>query len=188
MPAVQIPRTATRRGAAAVCVLIDRVNLNPRVPGLMAWDGPRFRPGDAIDSGLVPNGKLLLEATEVEDPSGHAKRRYWTLMYVLWQFDGRLNGWAEVTRVKAPLVYGGVQELRQLAARMLGQDTWRELESLTDTVERINAYLDSEISSLGDRCGPVLELVIHRMAAKVVDIGSVRRPAARPPRWAESAG
>lgn len=156
-------------------MLVERVSLDPRVSGILAWHGRKLRPGETLSraelfEGAPAGGPLLLEQTETLDPSFGTRRR-WTLLMVLWRYDPRKSEWSEIARVAAPETYGGVMELRQLASRMLGHDAWREMESLSDSAERIHSYLRSELRQLGDRSGPVLEMVLHQILGGMLDAG-----------------
>jgi hypothetical protein len=171
---VELPRTATRRGACAWLTLVRRVNLDPKVPAGIAWEGRRYRPGRLVSvqelfEGVAENcSPIVLEATEAEDPEYKGPRRRWTLLWILWRYEQRTKAWMELGRVLSPGSYTSM-ELRQLGAQALRQDVWRELESLDESAERIHSFIHQELVHLGDRKGPILELVLHQLVSRLVD-------------------
>jgi hypothetical protein len=175
-PAVQIelPRTPTRRGANASLTLIESIDLDPRIPLGIAWQGRRYRTGlripeaDLFRSCRANRLPLVLEQTELVNETVRAGRRHrWRLVLILWQFDRETHDWHELARMFPPCSYQET-ELRKLGARALGQDSWRDLESVAESADRIQAYLADEIYRLGPRRGPVLDLVLRELVGRLV--------------------
>lgn len=165
---VELPRTVTRRGAMACAAVILSVSLNPNLIGMLAWRGKHYRPGQRITEqellGISKN-PVVLELTEVADDEG--KRRCWRMLKVLWRYDRERKSFVELARFQPPCSYSDM-EMRKLAARVMKQDVWRELESVEESAERIERYLSTELYQLGNRRRPVLESVLHQLLGRLV--------------------
>lgn len=174
---VTLPKTETRRGAVATVIVVDRVDTDPHIIGMIAWKGRHYRPGTRIqEHELLESRKnakqLVLELTEVATSGVASTRRYWRLLTILWQYDPVRKSFSEIARVFPPASYEEA-ELRRLAVRVMGQDLWRDLESVDEAAVRIHTYLDREIHELGTRRKPVVETVLHRLVSRLVDDGDI---------------
>jgi hypothetical protein len=168
---VQLPKTDTRRGATALLVLVARVDLDPTVPGMLAWQGKHYRPGITVQesdllSGYRNHDPLVLELTEIAQEA--KPRRRWTLVKILWQYRPDKKCWAELARMYPPASYEET-EMRKLAARILEQDLWRNAESIEQSAGRIEAYLTTEMYQLGSRRIAVVDYVLSRLVCQLVN-------------------
>ena len=180
---VRLPRTETRRGAHSFVILIDRVSLDPHIAHSLAWEGTHYRTGALVDAARLQEGSLVLEHTEAIDSNTAGPRRYWRLMLILWRYSAAtIDPWTEVSRVMAPASHAAL-ELRQLAARILAQDPWREGETIAAVAERICALIDAELRLHGGSVrAQVLDLILNFLVSRLVDErGEVELPSRRPP-------
>lgn len=172
---IALPKTPTRRGGCTTLVLVARVNTDPKILGMLAWEGRYCRTGTRLQEHELleicqGHAPLVLELTEVDTSSTASTRRKWRLLKILWQYDAVHKSFVEIARMFPPSSYEET-ELRKLAARVMGQDLWRELESVDEAAVRIHSYLDREIHELGPRQRPVVETVLHRLVSRLVDDG-----------------
>ena len=170
MLSVRLPRTETRRGAHSHLILIDRVSLDPYIPSMLAWQGTHYRTGALIEASKLREGSLVLETTQALDSNVTAARRYWRLMLILWRYSRTTaEPWTELSRMMAPSSYASF-EMRQLAARMLDQDFWRDNETIDDAAERICASVDKELRLLRRRDRTeVTDRLLHLIVSRLVE-------------------
>lgn len=171
--AVSLPRTSTRRGAHSSALIVRRVDLSPKTPEGLAWEGTLLKPGAVVSEKELlahchsEGCPVVLERTEIlTRPS--PVRKFWTLQLILWQFDKQTRSFAQIASVQPPNSYE-CQSMRELAAKALGQELWRKLEAVSDSAGRIEDYLAREIHLLGPRKAPVIERVIDGLVSRLID-------------------
>src|SRR5882724_3580834 len=120
---IRLPRTATRRGAACYCKLLDRVDA-AAVDGF-GFVGRLVQPGQSIDADELKRSHagalIVLECTEAEGSRGAREKRRWESLYILWRYDA--GAWVEIARCQSLSADWAVQ-LRDAARIALGRASW----------------------------------------------------------------
>lgn len=183
---IRLPNSSQRRDPTAHCTLLSRVNLNPRSYGRLAWEGDHHVSGSLIEAsalfGKFGPTPVILESTQAEPlvkgANSNTPKGRWRQLYILWIWNPKLEKWREIGRAEdRPL--DAAPEMRQLAARAMQQDRWRDEETVAAAADRIWAMFDDELVALGDKRREVLaifyEIVLSRMLAE--GLRPVRKPA-----------
>lgn len=166
----RLPRTASRRGAIAWAILLDRVDARARDG--FGFHGKRLKPGSLIDDAELEKGRgrnaVLLESTDIEGPRGARDRRQWERLYILWRWD-REEGWRELARCQS-MSTDWAEVLREPARIALGRESWSIVPKVADVASRIRALLDAELDPLepGHRVAVMAELH-NQFAARLVE-------------------
>lgn len=178
---VRLPKSSTRTDRVANIRIIERVNLDLRVYGALAWEGPVCKPGSHIDEfRLVPG--IVLECTQAEPvlPGHKGHKGRWRQLWILWQWIPTRGMWRELGRA-ADMPLDAAPELRQLARRAMKQDAWRDRESAEAAADRLYRLFDSECHQLAAEVRPEVLAILHQLVVTrmVHEEHLIRKPSGR---------